>query len=134
MEDKNLNNLGELNHLIHDHGFLKSFNVNRRVTQSEINKIARSMGMDSDKMNFEDINSIISTLSHIEYSCGEVPGTKNSSSKSLQQFKINYQKLNKLITYAFCVIDLLEGEHLTTNEKLFILNKCVVDIQKQSRD
>jgi hypothetical protein len=89
--------------------------------------------MDTDNIDFDDISSIIATISQIEYSCGDVPGTKNSSSRSLKQFKDNYQKLNKLITYAFCVMDLLDGENLSTNEKLFILNKCVVDIQ-QSQD
>lgn len=136
MEDQSPNNFPNLNHLIHEHGILKSFNVNRRVTKSEINRIAHAMGMDVDKVDFEEINSIISTISSIEYSCGEVPGTKNSSSLSVEQFKKNYKKLHKLIGYSVCVLDLLDDDNLKLNEKIFVINKCLVDLQarKENRD
>lgn len=131
MEEKPLDKLPDLRHLIYDHGILKSFNVNRRVTKTEITKIARSMGMDLNNIDQDEIQSVIATISNIEYSCGEVPGTMNSSSRSLDQYKKNYKKLTTLVTYSLMVQDLLKSENLDTSECIFILNKCIADLQSE---
>lgn len=134
MEDQNSKSFPNLKHLINEHGILKSFNVNRRVNKQEINRIAQAMGMDIEKIDFDEIHSIISTISSIEYSCGEVPGTENSNSRSVEQYKKNYKKLNKLMSYSVCVLDLLNGEQLSLNEKIFIINKCLVDLQSKNKN
>lgn len=131
MDKLNLNGLPDLSHLLQDHKILKSFDVNRKVTKQELTKIAKSMGIDIDKVELDELHSIVATISHIEYSCGEVPGTKKSSSRSLQQFQSNYDKLNRLLSLSICVSDLLKIEKLTTNEMIFILNKCIVDLQNE---
>jgi uncharacterized protein YpuA (DUF1002 family) len=127
------NNLINPRHLVQDHGLLKTFNLNRKVTQQEINKIANSMGMDVNKIDFDDIHSIVSTISNIEYSYGEVPGTVNSNSEGIFQTGKGNKKLNKLIHFSTCILDLLEEEKLSLNEKIFIINKCLTDLDPKNK-
>lgn len=130
MKEKKLNTL---KHLLQEENILNSFFVNRKMNKSELSQIVNSMGMSMSDMNSDDLDSIVSNLSEIELACGEVPGTKNSSSKSLNQFKQNYSKLQYLMSLSLCVVDLLMSEDLTNEERIFILNKCTMEIKNQGK-
>lgn len=122
----------DMEHLLQTHGILKAFNVNRKVTKHELAELATSMGIEVDDISMDELSPLIQMLSEIELIHGEIPGTPNSSSKSLQQLRQNYQSLFRLVALSSCVCDLLDGEQLSQPEKLFVLNKCIVDIQQHS--